>query len=71
MKSRQQEIIEHLARENKPKALIEVMKLWTLSGIVNEYYSDCQKLHIRHKIKRGQEVGYEVLRRDGKTIKRV
>lgn len=71
MKSRQREIIEGLVRENKPKPLMELMKLWQLSGIVNEYYQDCPKLHIRHKIKSGKEVCYEILNRSGRTIKKV
>jgi len=68
MKSRQQEMIEHLV--SKPKLLIEAIKLWGLTRKVNEYYSDCPKLHIVHTFKNGIETKYEVLNRIGKVIKR-
>lgn len=70
MKSRQKEIMERMAIENKPKVALELMRMWNLSGKVNEYYKDCPKVHIVHTIKSGIEIKYSIYNRNGKLIKR-
>jgi hypothetical protein len=70
MKSRQKEILEYLATQNEPKTLITLLKMWKLSGNVNEYYSDCPKIHIVHTIKNGIEVKCSIYNRAGNLIKK-
>ena len=69
MKSRKQEMFEHLVKTS-PKLAIEFMKLHGMTGQVTELYSDVPKLHINHRISKGREVGYEIYYRSGKLMKR-
>ena len=69
MKSRKQEMFEHLSKTS-PKLALEFMKLYKMSGQVTELYSDVPKLHINHRISKGCEIGYEIYFRSGKLMKR-